>query len=392
MAVGYPGADRIRTLPVYIAQQLTARVADARARGVDVISLGVGDPDRPPPGEARAFLAATVQRTDVAHYPTNRGLPELRRAVASFYASRFGVELDPEREVLPLLGAKEGIAHLALASLDPGDVALVADPGYPVYASGAVLAGAEPVPLPLLPERGFQPDLDAIPAGVARRARLLTLGYPNNPTGAVAEDGLFARLVAFADRHDVPICHDNAYSEITWDGHVAPSFLETEGAREVGVEILSLSKAFSAPGWRIAFCVGNARIIEAYTRLRTHVDAGMFVGLQHAAIHLLGRDPAERRELAGMYARRARIVCDALAAAGSPVIRPRGGMYVWLPVPEGPVEGSSLRFADLLLERAAVVVLPGVAYGAGGEGYVRLALTVPDERLAEAMARLVAVL
>lgn len=392
MPVSYPGAARIQTLPLYIAQQLAARVADARARGIDVISLGVGDPDRPPPAEARAFLAETVGRTDVAHYPSNRGLPELREAVASFYAVRFGVELDPEREVLPLLGAKEGLAHLSLASLDPGDVSLVADPGYPVYASGAVLAGAEPVSLPLLAERAFQPDLDAIPAAVARRARLLTLGYPNNPTGAVVEDDLFARLVAFADRWDVPVCHDNAYSEITWGGHVAPSFLETPGARDVGVEILSLSKAFSAPGWRLAFCVGNAGMIAAYTRLRTHVDAGMFVAMQRTAIHLLGRPSQERQELSALYERRAGIVCDALAAAGVHVVRPRGAMYVWLPVPEGPVPGASLRFADLLLERVAVVVLPGVAYGNAGEGYVRLALTVSDERLAEAMARLVAVL
>ncbi len=392
MPVSYPGARRTQTLPTYIAQQLAARVAEARARGIDVISLGVGDPDLPPPAEARAFLAAAVQRTDVAHYPSNRGLAELREAVAAFYEARFGVRLDPEREVLPLLGAKEGIAHLALASLDPGDVSLIADPGYPVYASGAILAGAEPVSLPLLPELAFQPDLAAVPPRVAERARLLTLGYPNNPTGAVVEDDLFERIVAFADRHDVPVCHDNAYSEITWGDYTAPSFLQTPGAREVGVEILSLSKAYSAPGWRVAFCVGNAGILERYTRMRTHVDAGMFVALQRAAIHLLGRPEAERRELSALYERRAAIVCDALEAAGSPVVRPRGAMYVWLPVPEGPRPGASLRFADLALERAAVVVLPGAAYGAGGEGHVRLALTVPDDRLAEAMARLASVL
>ena len=392
MAVDHRGSARARTLPVYIAQQLAVRVAAARARGLDVISLGLGDPDLPPPAEARAFLAEQVVRDDIARYPTNRGLPELREAVAAFYRQRFGVQLDPEREVLPLLGSKEGLAHLSLALLDPDDVSLVADPGYPVYASGAILAGAEPFAMPLQPELGFQPDLEAIDATTARRARLLTLSYPNNPTGAVVEDDLFDRVVAFADRNDVPVCHDNAYSELTWGGYVAPSFLQTPGAREVGVEILSLSKSFSAPGWRVAFCVGNADLIAGYARMRTHMDAGMFLAMQRTAIHLLGRGVDERRELAGVYERRAYLVCDELEAAGIAITRPRGGMYVWMPVPEGCVEGASLRFADHVLQSAAVVVLPGAAYGAAGEGYVRLALTVDDGRLAEAMGRLVAVL
>jgi LL-diaminopimelate aminotransferase len=284
-------ARRLDPVPEYLTARLNRLIAERRAAGRDVISLGVGDPDLPPTVAAREALAAAVRRDDVAHYPTNRGRADLREAVARFYASRFGVTLDPETEVVPLLGAKEGLAHLALAQLDPGDVALVADPGYPVYVGGPLLAGAEPYGLALLPELGFQPDLAAVPADVRNRANLLILGYPNNPTGAVVEDDLFARLVAYG----VPVCHDNAYSEITFDGYVAPSFLATPGAREAGMEILSLSKAFSLPGWRIAFAVGNAAMVGNLLKLKTNVDSGMFTALQLAAIALLDSDPAERR-------------------------------------------------------------------------------------------------
>ncbi len=372
---------RLDPLPEYLTARLNRLVAERRAAGRDVISLGVGDPDLPPPAWARDLLASAVRRPDVAHYPTNRGLAPLREAVCRFYASRFGVTLDPEREVLPLLGAKEGIAHLCLAQLDPGDVALVADPGYPVYVGGPTLAGAAPVALPLRGDRGFQPDLGAVPAAVRDRANLIIAGYPNNPTGAVAGDGLFGELAAFG----VPVCHDNAYSEITFDGYVAPSFLATPGAREAGIEILSLSKAFSLPGWRIAFAIGNAAMIDTLHRLKTNVDAGMFVALQHVAIALLDSDPAERRALAAVYGARRDLVCDALAAAGLTVSRPRGGMYVWLPVPGGE---TSLAFSERLLERADVVVSPGSAFGQAGEGHVRIALTQPEDRLAEAMERL----
>jgi LL-diaminopimelate aminotransferase len=286
---------------------------------------------------------------------------------------------------VPLLGAKEGLAHLALAQLDPGDVALVADPGYPVYVGGPLLAGAEPYGLALLPELGFQPDLAAVPADVRNRANLLILGYPNNPTGAVVEDDLFARLVAYG----VPVCHDNAYSEITFDGYVAPSFLATPGAREAGMEILSLSKAFSLPGWRIAFAVGNAAMVGNLLRLKTNVDSGMFTALQHAAIALLESDPAERQALAATYQARRDRVCDALAAAGLAVDRPRGGMYIWLRLPG---DEGSMAFSERVLDACDVVVSPGVAYGPAGEGFVRLALTQPEDRLAEAVERLIGAL
>ncbi|CAA9545538.1 MAG: L,L-diaminopimelate aminotransferase, DapL2 type [uncultured Thermoleophilia bacterium] len=378
-------ARRLEPLPEYLAARLNRLVAERRAAGRDVISLGVGDPDLPPSRAARAALAAAVQRDDVAHYPTNWGLRPLREAVARFYDVRFGVTLDPDREVLPLLGAKEGLAHLCLAQLDPGDAALVADPGYPVYVGGPVLAGAEPVPLPLRADRGFLPDLDAVPAADRARANLAIVGYPNNPTGAVADDAFFARLAAFGLDADVPICHDNAYSEIAFDGYVAPSFLAAPDAREAGIEILSLSKAFSLPGWRLAFAVGNAAMVANLHRLKAHVDAGVFEGLQRAAVHLLDSDPAERRALADVYARRRTIVVDALRAAGLDVPAPRGGMYVWMPIPTGE---PSVVFAARILEQTDVVVSPGAAYGAAGEGFVRLALTVPEPRLREALERL----
>ncbi len=372
---------RLDSLPEYLTTRLNRRVAERRALGRDVISLGVGDPDLPPPEEARAALAAAVRRPDVAHYPTNRGIAPLREAVARFYAERFGVAIDPDTEVMPLLGAKEGLAHLALAQLDPGDVALVADPGYPVYAGGPTLAGAEAFGLPLLAANGFQPDLPAVPADVRARANLVIIGYPNNPTGAVAADGLFADLAGCG----IPVCHDNAYSEITFDGYVAPSYLATAGARDSGIEILSLSKAFSLPGWRIAFAVGNAAMIANLHRLKTNVDAGMFVALQEAAIALLDLPASVRRAVADVYERRRNLACELLTAAGVAVDVPRAGMYIWLAVPDG---SDSLAFAERMLTQADVVVSPGVAYGAAGEGYVRLALTQPDDRLGEAVRRM----
>jgi len=379
---------RLAALPEYLTARTNRLVAERRAAGGDVITLGVGDPDLPPSPAARQALAELVQRDDVAGYPTNRGLPELRQAVARFYRARFGVELDPEREIIPLLGAKEGLAHLALAQLDAGDAALVADPGYPVYVGGPTLAGAEPVGLPLRREHGFLPDLEAVSPADRERANLLVLGYPNNPTGRVVDVDFHEELAAWGLRHGVPICHDNAYSEITFDGLVAPSFLQAPGAREAGIEILSLSKAFSLPGWRVAFAVGNAELVGTLLRLKTHVDAGMFHALQRAAITLLDSDPAERRELAAVYERRRDLVCDRLAAAGVDVPRPGGAMYVWMPVPGG----DDAAFAERLLLGADVVVSPGRAYGDAGRGYARLALTVSDDRLREAMERIVRML
>jgi LL-diaminopimelate aminotransferase len=381
-------SDRMDAIPEYVVARMNRVLAEKRAAGVDVISLGIGDPDLPPDPRIRARLAEEVQRDDAARYPTNIGQPDLRDAVAEHYARRFGVTLDPSTEILPLLGAKEGLAHLALAVLDPGSLALVADPGYPVYTGGPLLAAAQSYPLPLLAENGFQPDLDGVPADAAARARLLICGYPNNPTGAVAQPDLFARLAAFGDQHDLVLCHDHAYAELTFDDAAAPSALSDPGFRSRGIEILSLSKAYSVPGWRIAFAVGNPEIISVLQRLKTQIDSGMFPALQRTAAWMLRQTDLDGPPLA-VYRARRDLACARLAEIGMPVTPPQGGMYLWAPIPTGE---SSNDFATRLLEQAAVVVTPGSAYGEAGEGYVRMALTVPEDRLREALDRVGAVL
>ncbi len=380
-------SSRLSKIPPYLFAELERKIAAKRAAGVDVISLGIGDPDTPtyPPIVTAAQAALTDPATH--QYPSNRGRQDFREALAAFYARRFGVTLDPESEVMPAIGAKECIFNLNLAFLDPGDVALASDPGYPVYTSGPLLAGAEPVVMPLLPERGFAPDLDAIPAEVLRRARLMFFNYPNNPTGAVVPDGFFERVVALCREHDILAVSDNAYSETTYDGYVAPSFLATPGAKEVGVEVFSLSKGYNMTGWRCAAIVGNAEAISAYWRLKSNIDSGLFEAVQLAGVAALA--PEVDREVAAMnavYARRRDLVCDALAQAGVSVSRPKGTIYVWAPIPEG--FASSAAYCEHVLERAAVVISPGGAYGPSGEGFFRISLTTPDDRLLEAVARL----
>jgi LL-diaminopimelate aminotransferase len=379
------GSSRLEGVPEYLSTRLMRTVAEARERGVDVIALGIGDPDTPPPAELREELCAQARRDEIHGYPTNHGIAPLREAVAAHYRSRFGVELDPASEILPLLGAKEGLAHLCLAQLDPGDVALVADPGYPVYYGGPALAGGAAVGLPLRAENAFLPDLGAIDAATARRAGLLICGYPNNPTGAVADVAFFERLAAWGAEHGVPICHDNAYGELTYDGLVAPSFLAAPGARETGIEIYSLSKSLSLPGWRMAFALGNAELIGRLRTLKTNIDSGMWLALQHAAITAVELIPSFTAGLRELYGRRRDVLCDGLEALGMDFVRPRGALYVWMRVPGG---GGSVAFAERLLERAAVVVGPGAAYGPTSDGYVRLSLTAPEERLAEAVERI----
>jgi LL-diaminopimelate aminotransferase len=364
-------------------------VAEARARGVDVISLGIGDPDTPPPIDLREELGAQALRDDRHAYPSNLGIAPLREAVAAHYRTRFGVELDPETEIMPLLGAKEGLAHLCLAQLDPGDLALVADPGYPVYYGGPAIAGGEAVGLSLRAENRFLPDLDSVGSDVSRRANLLICGYPNNPTGAVADLAFLERLAAWGTNRGVPICHDNAYAELTYDGIVAPSFLAAPGALEAGIEIYSLSKALSMPGWRIAFAVGNAELIARLRTLKTNVDAGMWLAEQHTAIRAIERIPSFTAQLRELYGRRRDVLCDGLDALGIEHMRPSGALYVWMRVPGG---GGSVAFAERLLECAAVVVGPGAAYGPTSDGYARLSLTVSEERLSEAVDRIARVI
>jgi LL-diaminopimelate aminotransferase len=307
--------------------------------------------------------------------------------VASFYERRFGVMLDPETEVMPAIGAKECIFNLNLAFLDPGDVALAADPGYPVYTGGPLLAGAEPVLMPLLAASGFAPDLEAIPAAALTRARLMFLNYPNNPTGAIVSEGLFGRVVELASRSDFLVVHDNAYSETTYDGYVAPSFLATPGAREVGVEVFSLSKGYNMTGWRCAAIVGNADAIAQYWRLKSNIDSGLFDAVQLAGAAALAPEvDADVKAMNAIYERRRDLVCDALAQAGVNVTPPKGTIYIWAPVPPG--FDSSAAYCEYVLERTAVVISPGGAYGPNGEGFFRISLTTPDERLLEAVRRL----
>ena len=377
-------ARRLDAVPPYLFAELERKIAEKRREGIDVISLGIGDPDLPTPEPVVAALAEAAKDPATHQYPTNHGSQEFREAVAGFYRDRFGVQLDPASEIVPALGGKEAVAHVCLALLDPGDVCLSPDPGYPPYTSGPVFAGAEVHYLPLEEANGFLPDLDAVPPEVAERANLLFLNYPNNPTGAVVEAAYFEQAVAFARRHDLVVVHDNAYSEICFDGYRAPSFLETPGAKDVGIEIFSLSKGWNMTGWRSGVVAGHADVVESYRHLKTNLDSGMFEAVQRATVAALteARDfPAQMSEV---YRRRRDLVAEALAAIGLHVEPPRATPYFWVRVPEGYTSAS---FTELVLEEAAVVVSPGPAYGPNGEGYFRISLTVPDEELQEAVRR-----
>src|ERR687895_2665359 len=376
-------SSRLDRLPPYLFAELERKIREKKAAGVDVISLGIGDPDTPTPEPVVDALAQAASHPGTHRYPSNRGRPELREAYARFYERRFGVTLDPETEIIPALGAKECVFNLNLAFLDPDSVALAADPGYPVYTGGPLLTDAEPVLMPLRPERGFAPDLDAVGPADRERARLMYLNYPNNPTGAVAPEGLFERAVEFARAHDVLVVHDASYTETTFDGYVAPSFLETPGAKDVGVEVFSLSKGWNMTGWRTAAITGNAAAVEAYWRLKTNIDSGIFEAVQLAAIAALDAGPPP--EMPEIYARRRALVCDALREIGLDVTPPKGAIFVWAPGPEGHTSAS---YCEMVLEESAVVVSPGSAYGPNGEGFFRISLTVSDERLQEAVERL----
>jgi LL-diaminopimelate aminotransferase len=378
---------RLDQIPPYLFAQLERKIAEKRAAGIDVISLGIGDPDTPTYAPIVEAAQRAVADPSTHTYPTNRGRDEFRQAVAAFYQRRFGVSLDPETEVMPAIGAKECIFNLNLAFLDPGDVALASDPGYPVYTGGPLMAGGEPVLMGLRPELGFAPDLAAIPADALSRARLMFLNYPNNPTGAILPPGLFESVVDLARANDFLVVHDNAYSETTFDGYVAPSFLATPGAKEVGVEVFSLSKGYNMTGWRCAAIVGNAEAIAQYWRLKSNVDSGLFEAIQLAGAAALAPEvDAEVQAMNEVYARRRDLVCTALAKAGVDVTPPKGTIYIWAPVPAGFENAAA--YCEHVLEEAAVVISPGGAYGPNGEGFFRISLTTPDDRLLEAVERL----
>ncbi|MGI8412495.1 MAG: aminotransferase class I/II-fold pyridoxal phosphate-dependent enzyme [Solirubrobacteraceae bacterium] len=378
---------RLQLIAPYLFAELERKVAAKRAAGVDVISLGIGDPDTPTYPPILAAARGAMADPSTHSYPSNRGRSEFRQAVAGFYRRRFGVSLDPETEVMPAIGAKEYISNLNLSFLDLGDVPLAADPGYPVYTGGPLLTGGRPALMPLLAERGFAPDLGAISAATLEQARLLFFNYPNNPTGAVAPAGLFESVVELCARHEILAVHDNAYSETTYDGYVAPSFLATPGAKEVGVEVFSLSKGYNMTGWRCAAIVGNAEVIAHYWRLKSNIDSGLFEVVQLAGAAALGPElDGSVREMNALYQRRRDLVCDALAQIGVSVTRPKGTIYVWAPVPAG--FPSTAAYCEHVLEHAGVVISPGAAFGPSGEGFFRISLTTPDERLLEAVERL----
>jgi LL-diaminopimelate aminotransferase len=378
-------ARRIDSLPPYLFAEISRKIAEKRAQGADVISFGIGDPDLPTPDHLLNVLAAAARDPANHRYPESEGLPELHEAIARWYGTRFGVELEPKTEVLPLIGSKEGIGHIALCFIDPGDVALVPDPGYPVYSIGTLLAGGEPYYLPLTEENEFLPDLEAVPEQVARRAKVLWLNYPNNPTGAVADLDFFERAVAFARKYDIAVLHDGPYSEVAYDGYRPVSFLQADGAKEVGVEFHSLSKSYNMTGWRIGMAVGNAAIIDALMRVKSNLDSGIPQAIQRMAIAALDGPQDVIAEHNAIYQRRRDRLVAALSKAGLRLRAPKASLYLWARVPEGM---TSVQFATRLLDEAGVVVTPGIGYGPTGEGYVRLSITVPDDRLDEGVRRI----
>jgi LL-diaminopimelate aminotransferase len=384
MAIAEP-SKRLQQIPPYMFQELERRIGEKKAAGIDVISLGIGDPDQPTYPYIVEAMQAAVADPATHQYPSNRGREDFRQAFVDFYAKRFGVEIDPADEVIPAIGAKECIYNLCNAFLDPGDVALASDPGYPVYTGGPLLCGATAELLPLVPEQGFAPDLAAISPEVLAKAKMMFINFPNNPTGAVVPDGFFAEVVEFAREHEILVVHDNAYSETTYDGYVAPSFLATPGAKEVGVEVFSLSKGYNMTGWRVGAILGNADAIQSYWRLKTNVDSGLFEAIQVAAAAALTGPQDSLAAMNATYTRRRDLVVSALGAIGVDVTPPKGTIYVWAPVPEGH---TSTSFAETVLEEAAVVVSPGSMYGPSGEGFFRISLTTPDDRIEEAVERM----
>ena len=378
-------ARRIEQLPPYLFVEINRKIAQKRAEGIDVVTFAIGDPDIPTPSHILDRLQEASQDPPNHRYPESEGLPELRRAVAQWYEERFGVTLDPDKEILPLIGAKEGIGHAALCFIDPGDVALVPDPGYPVYSVGTMFAGGECHWMPLVEENQWLPDLKAIPSEVADRAKAMWLNYPNNPTGAIAGEDFFEEVVDFAKRHDVPVLHDAPYTEVAYDDYRPMSFLQAPGAKDVGIEFHSLSKSYNMTGWRIGMAVGNAEMINALMRVKSNLDSGIPQAIQHAAIEALQGPQDCIQEHNRIYQRRRDKVVATLRQIGLEVSVPRASLYVWAKLPPGWKSGA---FSALLIEEKAIVVTPGAGYGRYGEGYIRLSLTIADEQMEKGLERL----
>ncbi len=378
-------ASRVEKVPPYLFVEISRKIAQKRAEGIDVISFGIGDPDLATPENVIGRLNQTSTDTPNHRYPETEGLPEFRAAVADWYLQRFGVTLDPEKEVLSLIGAKEGIGHASLCFIEPGDTALVPDPGYPVYSVGTLFAGGECHWMPLTEENGWLPDLDAIPADVARRAKVMWLNYPNNPTGAVADIGYFGEVVEFARTYEIAVMHDACYTDVVYDGYSHPSFLETPGAMDVALEFHSLSKTYNMTGWRIGMAVGNADMINALLIVKSNLDSGVPQAIQQMGIEALETSSEWIDERNAVYQGRRDKILEALTSIGLHVDPPKASLYVWANVPDGL---TSAEFTERLLEECDIVVTPGTGYGKFGEGYIRLSLTIDDEKLEEGLRRL----
>lgn len=378
-------AKRIQQLPPYLFVEINRKIAEKRAKGEKVISFAIGDPDIPTPAHVVERLCQAARDPANHRYPETDGLPGLRQAIAAWYKQRFAVTLDPDKEVLPLIGSKEGIAHIAMCLIDPGDTALVPDPGYPVYAMGTILAGGTPYYLPLTEKNHFLPDLDSIPADIAGKAKVLWINYPNNPTGAIAGADFFEKVVHFAKKHDIPVCHDGPYSEVAFDGYKPTSFLQINGAKDVGVEFHSCSKTYNMTGWRIGFAVGNRDMINALMRYKSNVDSGIFQAVQLAAIEALTGNQDSVSQHNAIYQRRRDELVAVLRELGLQVTPPKASLYLWVHVPQGY---TAVTFTTKLLDETAIAVTPGTGYGPSGEGYVRLSLTTPETDIKEGICRL----
>ena len=378
-------ARRIDQIPPYLFAEIDKRKEEMRKKGIDLIDLGIGDPDLPTPKPIIERLKKAAENPKNHRYPSYEGMIEFRTAVAQWYKRRFGIQLDPETEVLSLIGSKEGIAHIPLAFVDPGDIVLVPSPGYPVYRVSTLFAGGTPYFLPLRKENGFLLNISQIPESVAKKAKLLFINYPNNPTSAVAERSFFEEVVAFARRYQVIVSHDAAYSEVAFDGYHPLSFLQVEGAREVGVEFHSLSKTFNMTGWRIGFAVGHPEILAGLGRVKTNIDSGLFQAIQEAGTEALYHFDTPLPEIINIYERRRDVMVKGLRELGLEVDRPKATFYLWIQVPKGY---TSAEFTTVLLEQGGIVATPGNGFGEDGEGFIRMALTVDEKRLNEAIERL----
>jgi len=378
-------AKRVEALPPYLFAEISKKIAAKRAEGVDIVTFGIGDPDLPTPRNILDALHQAAEEPLNHRYPESEGLPELRQSISDWYERRFEVKFDPLKETLPLIGSKEGIGHIALCFIDPGDIALVPDPGYPVYEIGTMFAGGTSYRLDCTRESGWKPDLDAIPADVAEKAKVLWLNYPNNPTGAVADFAFFEKAVAWAKKYDVAILHDNPYCDVSYDGYKPISIFQVPGARDVAVEFNSWSKIYNMTGWRIGMVVGNAQMVDALMRVKSNIDSGIPQAIQKMAIEAVYGPQDCIDEHNAIYQRRRDRIVEVLRKCGLEVDTPKASLYVWAKLPAGV---TSADYASRLIDETGVVVTPGRGYGLNGEGYIRLSVTTPDDRLGEGMRRL----